>query len=159
MDDAEFEEFDDDIEIEEPLGVEGIALDDAPDIRIPYRDEDFHDGKFDIYWKTNDVGIDITIVADATIHLYEIGGDDGPVWTSPTFRGRKISLKDSILAAIKGEVTRIIHEEWSVRNKPAERKATKVSDTARLRQTVRDREERIRELEQKLGMRDDAPKS
>lgn len=130
---------------------------DAPDIRIPYRDEDFRSGDIDIYWKDKDDGIEITIKADATIRLFETGGYDGPAYHSPTFKGRKEDLKTAILTAVKNEVGRVIIEEWMMRYRGKINKR-QMSERDLIMQDIRSKEDRIRELERRLGFESNDPK-
>ena len=138
----------DDVEGLEDVGEEEV---DAPDIRIPHRDQDYRDGDIAVTWKEDDGRIVIQIVADARITITEQPGADGPVYTSVAFKGKKINLKDAIGLAVRNEVNRTFLDQWARTHKPERRLgaaeiARLSGENQRVKASLEQREARLRAL-------------
>lgn len=92
------------------------AAPDAPDIRI----DTYTVPGITVTWTEGDDGVtSITFSGSHTVTVTETPGADGPLWTSPAFRGKKpSSAKDAMKAALVNSITTAFLDAWRVAYPP-----------------------------------------
>lgn len=93
---------------------------DAPDIRIENQEPYLVPGVTVDWVDNNDGTITVSFSGEHAVVVTEQAGADGPVWTSPAFRGKKPGeVKDVIRTALVNSINTAFLDEWRKRYPPA----------------------------------------